>query len=313
MTSNEIKKKGRWATKRAKKKKKQSQKVDSYRKTARLRLQKMLEEGFGTKRSSDKEKANTKNKIYSKRTFITYKNQFRYFADWLEVAHPEAKSIEDAFGFVDEYLQHLIDLDRSAYSISTAKAALAKVFGVEATQFIATPSRTRANVSRSRGEAKRDKHISKKKEEALARFTSATGLRRAEMERIEAEDLVFENGKPMLIVDKGTKGGKNRKAEIIGQTEGETRQIVEWIQSRKGRLFSKLPSHYDNHYYRAFYANRAYKKYARNVDKIPRREKYVMRKDRAGETYDRVAMEIVSGYLGHNRTTVVAQSYLYQE
>ena len=39
---------------------------------------------------------------------------------------------------------------------------------------------------------KRDKHISKKKEEALARFTSATGLRRAEMQRIEAEDLFFE-------------------------------------------------------------------------------------------------------------------------
>ena len=64
---------------------------------------------------------------------------------------------------IDEYLQHLIDIKRSAYSIATAKAALAKVFGVEATQFIATPPRLRANVKRSRDEVKRDKHISKKR------------------------------------------------------------------------------------------------------------------------------------------------------
>ena len=153
MADKEIKPKGRWAKKRASKKKNLSK--PSYRKTGRLRLQDMLKAGLGTKRSKDKAEADTKDKIYSKRTFTTYKNQFRYFADWLEVAHPEAVSIEDALGYVDEYLQHLIDIKRSAYSIATAKAALAKVFGVEATQFIATPPRLRANVKRSRDEVKR--------------------------------------------------------------------------------------------------------------------------------------------------------------
>ncbi len=303
---------GRWNKKRKKRKEKALQQKESYRKTARLRLQAMLKAGMGSKRSKDKAEADTKNKIYSKATFETYKQQFRHFADWLEKAHPEAFTLEDARGFVDEYLRHLIELERSAYSISTAKAAIAKVMGVEATQFIATPPRLRADIKRSRGVAERDKHISDKKEEELARFTSATGLRRKEMTMIRAEDLFFENGQAYLNVDKGTKGGKSRVAKIVGKTEAETKEIVKWIQSKEGRLFYKLSSNYDNHYYRATYANRLYNQLKRDIADIPTEDKYIMRKDRAGEVYDKQAMLQISRALGHNRISVIAQSYLYQ-
>ena len=303
---------GRWNKKRKKRKEKALQQKESYRKTARLRLQAMLKAGMGSKRSKDKAEADTKNKIYSKATFETYKQQFRHFAEWLDKAHPEAETLEDARGFVDEYLRHLIELERSAYSISTAKAAIAKVMGVEATQFIATPPRLRADIKRSRGVAERDKHISDKKEEELARFTSATGLRRKEMTMIRAEDLFFENGQAYLNVDKGTKGGKSRVAKIVGKTEAETKEIVKWIQSKEGRLFYKLSSNYDNHYYRATYANRLYNQLKRDIADIPTQERYVMRKERAGEVYDKQAMLQVSRALGHNRISVIAQSYLYQ-
>lgn len=296
---------GRWAKKRQNKK-------ESYRKTARFRLQAMLKAGLGSKRSKDKAEADTKNKIYSKATFETYKQQFRHFAEWLDKAHPEAETLEDARGFVDEYLRHLIELERSAYSISTAKAAIAKVMGVEATQFIATPPRLRADIKRSREVAERDKHISDKKEEELARFTSATGLRRKEMTMIKSDDLFFKNGQAYLNVTKGTKGGKPRIAKIVGKTEAETREIVKWIQSKKGRLFNKLSSNYDNHFYRATYANRLYNQLKRDIDKIPTQDKYIMRKERAGEVYDKQAMLMVSKALGHNRISVIAQSYLYQ-
>lgn len=186
---------GRWNKKRQKRKEKALQQKEGYRKTARLRLQAMLKAGMGSKRSEDKAEADTRNKIYSKATFETYKQQFRHFAEWLDKAHPEAVTLEDARAFVDEYLRHLIELERSAYSISTAKAAIAKVMGVEATQFIATPPRLRADIKRSRGVAERDKHISDKKEEELARFTSATGLRRKEMTMIRAEDLFLRMGR----------------------------------------------------------------------------------------------------------------------
>lgn len=303
---------GRWNKKRQKRKEKALQQKEGYRKTARLRLQAMLKAGMGSKRSKDKAEADTKNKIYSKATFETYKQQFRHFADWLEKAHPKAFTLEDARGFVDEYLRHLIELERSAYSISTAKAAIAKIMGVEATQFIATPPRLRADIKRSRGVAERDKHISDKKEEELARFTSATGLRRKEMTMIRAEDLFFENGQAYLNVDKGTKGGKSRVAKIVGKTEAETKEIVKWIQSKEGRLFYKLSSNYDNHYYRATYANRLYNQLKRDIADIPTEDKYIMRKERAGEVYDKQAMLQVSRALGHNRISVIAQSYLYQ-
>lgn len=302
---------GRWAKRRQKKKEKAQQK-ESYRKTARERLQAMVNAGMGSKRSEDKSEADTKNKIYSKATFKTYKQQFKHFADWLEKAHPEAETLEDARAFVDDYLRHLIELERSAYSISTAKAAIAKIMGVEATQFIATPPRLRADIKRSRGEAVRDKHISDKKEEELARFTSATGLRRKEMTMIRAEDLFFENGQAYLNITRGTKGGKSRVAKIVGKTEEETKDIVKWIQSKQGRLFNKLSSNYDNHYYRATYANRLYNQLKRDIEDIPTQERYVMRKERAGEVYDKQAMLLVSNALGHNRISVIAQSYLYQ-
>lgn len=302
---------GRWSKKRQKRKEKAQQK-ESYRKTARERLQAMINAGMGSKRSEDKAEADTKNKIYSKATFKTYKQQFKHFADWLKEAHPEAVTLEDARGFVDEYLRHLIELERSAYSISTAKAAIAKIMGVEATQFIATPPRLRADIKRSRGEAVRDKHISDKKEEELARFTSATGLRRKEMTMIKSDDLFFKNGQAYLNITRGTKGGKPRVAKIVGKTEEETKAIVKWIQSKEGRLFNKLSSNYDNHYYRATYANRLYNQLKRDTDKIPFEQRYIMRKDRAGEVYDKQAMLLVSKALGHNRISVIAQSYLYQ-
>lgn len=301
--------KGRWATKRAKKARKTT--VESYKKTARKRLKAMFEAGFGRSRSLDKTDSTTDNKIYSKNTFKTYKNQFRYFTEWLEVTHPEAKTIDDARQYVDEYLRYLIDLERSAYSISTAKAALAKVFMVKATEFIGTPPRTRENIKRSRGEVKRDGNISSDKEAQLARFTAATGLRRSEITKITTDDLFFKNGKAYFHVSKGTKGGKPRESEIIGLSEADTRDLVRWIQSKKGKLFPKLNTNYDNHHYRALYASRVYQKYARDVDKLQRKEKYTMRKDRAGTVLDRVAMKIASKNLGHNRIDVIAQNYLY--
>lgn len=69
--------------------------------------------------------------------------------------------------------------------------------------------------------------------------------------------------------------------------------------------------HYDNHHYRSVYAKRIYDLYARKEKDIPPKERYVMRKDRAGEVFDRLAMAVVSKNLGHNRISVVAQHYLY--
>ena len=317
---NGTKKEGRWAKKRRLKKERESREEKAVykeekavnRDIGRLKLQAMFKAGFGKSRASDKFKSKTDDKIYSKSSFETYKKQYRYFCDYLKEQKPEVKTMDQARESVDSYLLYLMEKERSAYSISTAKAALSKVFGVPATEFIETPSRTRANIVRSRYETVRGKELSKKTELKYSRFTSAFGLRKSEMEEIRAEDLFFnEKGRPYLNVTRGTKGGRPRVAEIVGVSEEETRDIVKWILLRKGKLFPKLPSHYDNHFYRGVYAKRIYNRYARDLDKIPIKERYIMRKDRAGETFDKVAMKIASQSLGHNRISVIAQSYLY--
>lgn len=315
MDNGTEKKEGRWAKKRRLKKEKESrvEKKEKavYRDKGRLKLQAMFKAGIGESRASDKFKSKTDDKIYSKSTFETYKKQYRYFCDFLKEQKPDVKTMDQAQASINDYLLYLMEKERSAYSISTAKAALSKVFGVPATSFIETPSRTRANIVRSRYETVRGKELSKKTEAKYSRFTSALGLRKSEMEEIRAEDLFFEKGRPYLNVTRGTKGGRPRVAEIVGVSEEETKEIVKWILLRKGKLFPKLPSHYDNHFYRGIYAKRIYQKYARDLDEIPPKERYIMRKDRAGETFDKVAMKIASRSLGHNRISVIAQSYLY--
>lgn len=309
-----VRKEGRWAKKRRLRREEEERDKEEkaeYRDIGRLKIQSMYKAGFGRSRASDKLKGLTSDKIYSKSTFETYKKQYRYFCDYLKEQKPEVKTMGQAKNSVNDYLLYLIEKRKSAYSINTIKSALAKVFEAPTTDFIKTPERTRANIARSRYDAIRDKDLSAKTEQKYARFTSAFGLRRAEMEQITAEDLLFKDGKYYLNVTKGTKGGRPRVAEIVGASENDTKEIVAWIQSKKGKLFPKLPSHYDNHHYRALYAKRVYNKYARDVNKIPAKERYIMRKDRAGETFDKAAMKIASKFLGHNRISVIAQSYLY--
>lgn len=304
---NNKSKQGRWARKRQARKQ-----PKTYRQTALNRLSEMFRAGKSTKRSLDKAEGDTRDKIYSEQTFRTYRKQFGYFMDWVSKEHPEAVTIEDAQAHANDYLQHLIDREISPYTIATVKAAMAKVFGVSSASFIQTPERERSGVKRSRYTVASDKHISEATERRLARFTSATGLRRSEMTRITSDDLFIENGKAYLNVTKGTKGGKARVVEIMGASKEETEDIVKFIKSKKGRLFPKLHSNFDNHYYRGAYAMRLYQHYARNEKDIPRADRYVMRKDRAGETFDKRAMQIVTKNLGHNRISVIAQSYLYQ-
>ena len=177
------KKQSRWAKQRRLKKEKES-KVPTFRQIGQERLMEMLRAGFGRSRSLDKARGETKNRIYSKQSYVTYKNQFKYFSNWVKETNPDVRSIDEARTLVDRYLQYLIDQNRSAYSIATAKAALSKVFQTDATQFIATPIRRRADVQRSRFSVERDKHISDELERKLSQFTSATGLRRKEMLQI---------------------------------------------------------------------------------------------------------------------------------
>ena len=145
-----LKKEGRWARKRRQRMEKKALEEKRYKYTARMRLQELFKAGKGTRRSSDKMKDDTTDKIYSASTYKTYKKQFRYFTDWLEQSHPEAETIEDALEYANEYLQFRMDKGESPSTLSTIKSAMAKVFRISSTMLLETPPRERAGYKRSR-------------------------------------------------------------------------------------------------------------------------------------------------------------------
>lgn len=296
---------GKWAKKRAK----NTIKDEIYN-----RLSTLFEKGNGRSRSQDKIDGVDRNYIYSSKTYKTYHNESKRFAVWCRKTHPEVKHLKQCKQYVNEYLEHQISLNKSPWTLTTQKSALAKLFDVDYNSFIGTPPRERSKIKRSRNSVPRDKNISAETEKFLSTITSATGLRRNELCKITGDALRYDSsGRPYLHIIRGSKGGRIRDAVLIGATPGETEYIVGLFKSAgKMKLLPKVSSAYDNHRYRAEYAKRLYQHYARNIENIPISERYIMRKDRAGEILDKRAVRIVSKAMGHNRIDVIALNYLYR-
>ena len=150
----------------------------------------MYQNGKGRSRNKDKDTPGaTKNRIYSTSTYEGYKRQCKRFSKWLKKEYPEIKHLNKVkIEHVNEYLQSMIEEDLSASSISTSKAAIAKVLHVSSEEFIKTPERYRKDIKRSRNTVKRDKNISEETERKFAKLTSAIGGRRREMEALKGTD-----------------------------------------------------------------------------------------------------------------------------
>lgn len=117
------------------------------------------------------------------------------------------------------------------------------------------------------------------------------------------------------------KGGRSRFAPIIGP---DKQTIIDRMKRTEAheKVWKYVHSGADVHAYRADYATALYRKYARPIEQIPydrvnqgsgRRFQsgvYVCRRDECGKRLDRVAMLKCSKALGHNRISVVADSYL---
>lgn len=278
------------------------------------RLNNMRENGHGRSRNEDKKNGVDKNYIYSSKTYKTYLREAKLFASWCIKQNPDLKHLKQLKPYANAYLQSQIDAGMSAWTISTRKAAIVKALNMNYSTFIQTPARERKNIKRSRKTVSRDKHISAATEAKYASITSACGLRRNELIKICGTDLKFDkkSGKYYLTVTKGTKGGRPRKCWIIAKNEKDEKRIVKLFKDAGHlRVCPHLPSSFDNHYYRAQYAKRLYNSVARPESLIPKNEKYIMRKDRAGEVLDRVALYQVSLALGHSRIDVVPLNYLY--
>ena len=271
--------------------------------------------GIGTSKHDDKKaqraagnKDITSKKIYSWETYRSYLKQACYFVRYCKEQH-RCKTIADCRQYVNEWLQKAIDDRKSAHTIKLYASSLAKLYGCSTNDFIKTPARQRANITRSRGDKVRDHHFSQKNNSNLIRFCKSTGLRRRELTALTGNKLVFRAGRPFIHVTNG-KGGRERFAPIIGDIDF----VIGVMEAAgDGKVFEHVPTAADIHGYRGEYATAMYKLYARPLDTLTKEQKYYFRGDLKGVVADRKAMMIVSEALGHNRINIIAGHYIRVE
>lgn len=287
-------------------------------------LQDKLHKGVGTSKHARKVVGDTAaDAIFSFNTYKAYKKHCAYFTTWARAKY-KCKTLAQARQYADEWLQMRIDAGLSAYTIKLELAALCKLYGDTAADYIPTPPRLRKNITRSRGKVARDAHFSEAKNEAFCLFARCTGLRRAEMKALTCEKLCHadtlsqgdklgqgEDYQWYIHVNKMSKGGRPRYAPIIGTPEEVDFVVNMMKRAGNGRVWDKVPQ-CDIHNFRSEYATAIYLKHCRPVKSLPKEERYCCRKDRKGTWFDRRAMGYASAALGHSfgRCSVVGEHYL---
>lgn len=289
------------------------------------RLEDCFAAGRGTSKHADKHgnPAAMQDKIYMDTTVNQYHTHWDDYCDSMQragytVDGHKPRTLEEAAGFMPQYLDELKarpganpGTTFSAWSVRSYFAASGKVLGLSASDY-ALPKRRRQNITRSRGEAARDRHFSESKNSDLVEYCRASGLRnRKELQQVRGSDLVDLGGGCYAIRVHG-KGGRWRDAPIYG-TPAQVEAVVERMRAAgNGLVWSHVPSAADIHSYRADYARRVYLAHARPIQNIPPADRYHCRGDMRGCTYDRKAMMVASKALGHSRLSVIASHYLWK-
>ena len=265
-------------------------------------------------------------KIYSWGTYQTYLSNGGRFVLWARQNHG-CKTLDQARAYVGEYLETLQDRGLSPYSVKTAAAAMGKLYGCTINDFgVDFEVRTRAGITRSRGEAVRDKGFSMEANKTLVTFAACSGLRRSELACLTGDKLRdLGGGRIGILVDRGSKGGRVRVAPLVGPAE-DVALVVRTMQAAgTGKVFHRINSHADIHSFRAVYASRVYAaavQEGKSTGGAGKRSQghsgrsegvYQCRKDMAGHSFDKAAMRATSEALGHSRIDVIAGHYLYNE
>lgn len=269
----------------------------------------LYKQGHGLPKHKDEH--NSTPLIHSDSTHKTYQAQCRRFVDFC-YDQGVKYDMDEAFKLIPAYGRKLEADGKSAWTIYTAMNAIAKAYGVSTESLgYKPPKRERASVARSRYATEMDRHFSVQANEKLITFCQCFGLRRRELEALTGDCMALNKKGGLLVHVTNGKGGKERWVVFCG-TEKE-RKVCEDLMRQAGntKVFSHVHTKADIHYYRSVYACKLYKAISRPVEEIPREDRYICRKDKAGIVYDKRAMQMVSRALGHNRISVIANSYLH--
>lgn len=269
----------------------------------------LYKKGHGLPKHKDEH--NSTRLIHSDSTFKTYHAQCMRFVDFC-YEHGVKYDMDEAFKLIPEYGKRLEADGKSPWTIYTAINAIAKAYGVSTQELgYKPPKRQRASVARSRYATEMDKHFSVENNKNLITFCQCFGLRRRELEALTGDMMKRNNRGRLFVRVINGKGGKKRWVPFCGTLKEEKLIVDLMTQASATKVFPYVHSKADIHGYRSVYACKLYKTYARPTETLKSSEKYVCRKDKAGVVYDKKAMQIVSRALGHNRISVIANSYLH--
>ena len=229
--------------------------------------------------------------IFSWDTYKSYLKHCCYFIRWAKqqpiepILGHKPRTLEECRIFAEKWIQNSIDRGLSAYTVKLQLSALAKLYGCRTTDFdVATPARYRKNITRSRGNAARDRHFSTENNRELITFCKCTGLRRAELALIRGTDLIIHEGKLCLDVKRGTKGGRLRISPVVGSSEEINTVKRLCADAGENKLFPNPSENADIHSYRAEYATRIYNACKRELSEF-KNERLIIYKNKVVDSY----------------------------
>ena len=261
--------------------------------------------------------------IYSFKTYQVYKEHCLKFVSWARETHG-VKNLERAREYVKEYLEKHIREGRSAWTVRVEASALAKLYGCQSTDFgVKLPERRREDIHRSREEREHDRKFSEERNRDLVEFCKATGLRRKELLRLQARDIIERDGVVFIHVHQG-KGGRERVVQVVEEYRYHVLALKQRAESEgREKVFERIPVRADIHAYRREYAMERYREIERDPEQYERaRERWKEYKQerryegpdiyrrRDGREFDRAILLEVSRDMGHNRVDVIARHYL---
>ncbi len=261
--------------------------------------------------------------IHSIKTFDVYKEHCNRFVDWCienKNVNKYAK-LDSIKQYAVEYLKDREARGKSLYTLKAERAALGKLYG-EQIPCKFEKARTYKDVTRSRGQAKRDVHFSEEKNAPLVALCRATGGRREDISKLTKECFFIKDGN-MFVRFEQSKGGRDRIAPVLKNYQEQIRELIN-TKAPNELLFDKIHNGCDVHGYRREYAQELYKSVCDNENlKAEYSKIYPLRNEPniKGDYYIshdkerpfkglRDNIYIVSEALGHNRLDVSVNHYL---
>ena len=282
--------------------------------------------------------------LHADRTIDGYADIAKRYARWMATEHPDCRKLIVAHKrhYDREYIQAQIDKGLKAATIKTYTAALAflhkcNMDDVHSNRpMVRTQDATRSRAYSEATYYNQLRYRRKHGEDQVAdimQICRMAGLREDEAEQVRPSNFRFEAEKTVCHLSGNndsknigageqtvwTKGGRERTIEILPRYTGQLCEILSRYETDE-RICSKIPDRIDVHGIRSMYACELYQAYARPVEEIPVKERTTKNgkdcpsryRDAQGMVWDRRALLRVSASLGHSRSSVVVQNYLWR-